>query len=83
MTPDCLRLRCNLTAVSDVCEAAPISLFGAANGLNRLPEVRFEFPFNLIGKSRIAFLTGQSWRSSQILVHNWRPRTRLRLLHQS
>ena len=23
--------------------------------------MRFEFPFNLVGKSTIAFLTGQSW----------------------
>ena len=30
---------------------------------NELPEVHFEFPFNLIGKSTMAFLTaGQSWR---------------------
>ena len=24
--------------------------------------MRFEFPFNLIGKSTVVFLTGQSWR---------------------
>jgi len=24
--------------------------------------MRFEFPFNLIGKSTMTFLTGQSWR---------------------
>ena len=24
--------------------------------------MRFEFPFNLIGKSTMAFLSGQSWR---------------------
>ena len=50
-----LRRRRNLTTVSNVCEAAPISLFWAANALNELPEVRFEFPFILIGKSTIAF----------------------------
>ena len=27
----------------------------------------FEFPFNLIGKSTMAFLTGQSWR----LLKSW------------
>ena len=32
------------------------------NGLNELPEVPFEFPFILIGKLKMAFLTGQSWR---------------------
>ena len=42
------------------------SLFLTPNGLNELPEVRFEFPFNLIGdhdktKQR-PFLTGQPWR---------------------
>jgi len=30
-------------------------------GLNELPEVHFEFPFNPVGKSTIAFLMGQSW----------------------
>ena len=40
----------------------PISLFWAPNGLNELPEVRFELPFILIGKSTMALLTGQSWR---------------------
>ena len=28
---------------------------------NELTEVRFDFPFNLIGKLTMAFLTGQSW----------------------
>ena len=54
--------RHKLTPVSNVYEAAPISLFKALNGLNELPKVSFEFPFNLIGKSTMAFLTGQSWR---------------------
>ena len=52
----------NLTSVSSVCEEAPISLFWAPSGLNELPEMGFEFPFILIGKSTMAFLTGQSWR---------------------
>ena len=37
------------TLISTVCEAAQRSLFWTTNGLNELPEVRFEFPFNLIG----------------------------------
>ena len=38
--------------VSIVCKAAPISSSGPLNGLNELPEVRFEFPFIiLISKS--------------------------------
>ena len=62
-----LRRRRNLTPVSNVCEAAPISLFSAPNGLNNLPEMRFRFPFNLIGESTMAFLTVQSWR----VVKSW------------
>ena len=52
--------RRNLTFASNVRKAAEISLFWAPNGLNELPEVKFEFPFILIGKSTMAFLTGQS-----------------------
>ena len=36
--------RRNLIPVSNVCESAPISLFWAPNGLNKLPVVRFKFP---------------------------------------
>ena len=46
-----LRRRGNLTANSDVCEAAPrFFVLNPPNRLNELPEVRFECPFNLIGK---------------------------------
>ena len=57
-----LRRRRNPTPVSSVCEAASIFLFWAPNELNELPEVRFEYLFNLIGKSTMAFLKGQTWR---------------------
>ena len=61
-----LRADDNLTLISTVCEAAQRSLFWTPNGLNELPEVRFEFPFNLIGdhykQNKGLFLTGQSWR---------------------
>ena len=57
-----LRRRRNQTPVSNVCKVAPISLFWAANGLNNLPEMRFRFRFNLIGKWTMASLTVQSWR---------------------
>jgi len=50
-----LRRRRNLTSVSDVCEAAPMSLLWAPNGLNELPEVHFELPYILIGKSTMTF----------------------------
>ena len=44
----------NLSPVSKFCQAAPVSLFWVYNGLNELPE-HFEFSFNLIGKSAMAF----------------------------
>ena len=44
-----LRWRGNQTPVSNVCEVAPRSLFCSPDELNELLEVRFEFPFNLIG----------------------------------
>jgi len=66
-----LRRRWNLTPVSNVCEAAPISLFRGPNGLNELPQMRFEFPFNLIGKSTVAFLTGQSWCALKSWFTGW------------
>ena len=36
-------------------------MFWAPNGLNKSTEVFIEFPFILIGKSTMMFLTGQSW----------------------
>ena len=57
-----LRRRRDLTPVSNVCEATPRCLFSAPNRLKELPEMRFEFPLNVIGKSTMAFSTVQSWR---------------------
>ena len=51
-----LRRRRNVTPVSNVYEAALISLFWPPTGLNELLEMRFEFPFNLIGKSTMVLL---------------------------
>ena len=50
---------CNLTPVSDIYEAVPTSFFWAPNRHNKLLEIRFEFPFNLIGKSTMIFLLEQ------------------------
>ena len=44
-----------------MCEAALISLFWTSSRLKALPQKCFEFPFNLIGKLTMDFLTGQSW----------------------
>ena len=65
-----LRSRRHLTPVSNVCEVAPISPIsaGAPDGLNELPEVRLEFPFNLIGRD---FLRGQSWRVLKSWYKGW------------
>jgi len=59
--------RCYLTLISNVCEAAHISLFWAPNRLNELPEMRFEICFNLIGELTAAFLIGQLWHA----VKSW------------
>ena len=56
-----LHHRFNLTLVCNICEVVPRALVCAPYGLDKLPEVCFEFPFNMIGKSTMAFLTGQSW----------------------
>ena len=63
-----LRGRRNVTVVSNVCEAAPRSSFWVPNGLNEFPEVCFEFPFILTGKSTMAFLTGQSNFGTQVVL---------------
>ena len=76
MTPS-LRCRRNLTSVSNVCEAALISMFRAPNGLNELPEVRVEFPFILIDQSAMAFFNRPMMARTQIQVHRWEPRTRM------
>ena len=55
-----LRQRRNLTSVCTVCEAAPLVLLQIPNGLNELPEVNFEFPFNLSGKSTIPIVAAES-----------------------
>ena len=59
--------RCYLTPISNVCEAAHVSLFWAPNRLNELPEMRFEMCFNLIGELTVAFLMGQSW----LAIKSW------------
>ena len=55
-----------LVTVSNVCEAAPKSLFRTP-GLNELPE---EFPFILIDKSTMAFLRGQNKDFGAVLQTN-------------
>ena len=69
-----LHCRCYLTPVSNVCKAVAISLFSALNGLNKLLEMHFKFPFNLINIDNGTFNRAIMVRS-QILVHRREPRT--------
>ena len=79
-----LRRRRNLSPVSNVCEAAKRSLFWTPNGLNEQADVRFQFPFNLIGYYQscrtIVFLNRPIMARKQILVRCWGPRTRISAL---
>ena len=54
-----MHCRYNLTQASNICKAAPRSLFWSPSGLNELLKEGFELLFNLIAKSTMAFLTGQ------------------------
>ena len=57
----------NLTSGSIVCEALLRSLFCTPKGLNKLPEVRFKFPFMLIGKLTMAFFNRPIMARTEIL----------------
>ena len=48
--------------------------------LNKLPEARFDFPFNLIGKYTAAFFNRPIMMRIQILIHRWGPRTKISAL---
>ena len=63
----CLHCRRNLTMVSNIREAVPRSLFWAPNRLNESREVRFEFPFILIGQSIVYFFNRPIMARTQIL----------------
>ena len=69
-----------LTISSNVCEAAPRSLFWAPSGLNELPEVRVVSPFILIGKPTLAFFNRPNMARTQILVNRREIRTRISAL---
>ena len=73
--------RCNLTLVySNICETVPISLFWAPNGLNELTEM-FQIFLQLhwqIKNHRI--FNRLIMVHTQVLLHRWKPRTRISLL---
>ena len=62
-----LRRRLKLTRIVTSAQQRGDPCFCVLHGLKRLPEMRFKFPFNLIGKSTMAFLTGQSWH----VIKSW------------
>ena len=69
-----LRRKRYSTSVSNVGEAVPISLFWAPNGLNELPEVGFELA------NRHWHFKQTNMARTKILVHRWKPRTRISAL---
>ena len=60
-----------ITLVCNIRKKALISLFWNPNGLNEWPEMCFEFPFKLIDKSTMTFLTVQSWRVLKSCNMKW------------
>ena len=56
------RRRGNVTSVSNVCGATRFSCSGSLKDSMNYRKCVSNFPFNLIGKSSIPLITGQSWR---------------------
>ena len=65
-----LRRRSNVTLVSNVCEAAPRSLFWAPNGFNELSEV-FRISFHPDWQIENGIFNRPIIGLTQILVHGW------------
>ena len=61
MVQKLLACRWSIQTPQRLRSSAKILVVGPSR-LNELLEVRFEFPFNPVGKSTIALLMGQSWR---------------------
>ena len=74
--------RHNLTSVSNVWEAASISLFWVPNGLSELPEKVFQISFHLHWQMDNGIFNRPIMEHTQILilVSTWWPRTRLSVL---
>ena len=71
----------NLTSVSNVCEAAPISVAWEPNGLNELPEIRFGISFHPDWQIENGLFTRPIMTRTQILVPRLGPRTRISALY--
>ena len=72
-----LRCRRNFISVSNVCEAAPISLFWEPKRPNELPEIRFELSFHSDGHIDNDLFKKPITARNQILVHRRGPRTKI------
>ena len=73
--------RCNLSSVySNICETVPISLFWAPNRLNELTETFQIFPQPDWQIKNHGIFKRPIMVHTQILVHTWKPRTRISLL---
>ena len=73
---DPIHLQITIALDEKVIPPPPPPKRNAPNGVNELPEVCFEFPVSLIGKSTIAFFNRPILVRTQILVHRWGPETR-------
>lgn len=60
-------------AVSNISKAAQKSFLWAPYRLNKLPEMSFKFPINLMGKYNNGFLDEAIMACAQILVRRWGP----------
>ena len=75
----------NLTVVSNVCKAVPMSLFWASNRFNGLLEMHFEISLQSDWQIDLsnAIFNRPIMVCTQILGHRWRPITKsLALFHK-
>ena len=68
-----LHHRCNLTLISNVYIATPISLLWALNGCNKLLEMCFEFSLQYDWQIDNSIFNRHVMVCTEILVHNWDP----------
>ena len=64
------------TMASNGCEEAPTFLLWTADVVYELPEVSFQFSFNLIGEINYCFFNSPIIVRTRVPVHEWRPEQR-------
>ena len=72
--------RCNLTPVSNVSEAALISLFWVSSKCNELPENAFQVSLQPDRQVDNGIFNSPILARTQILLRRWRPRTKILVL---